>query len=59
MCIEYLGLVVDGDKITIDLKKVDGLCNWPQTQKTVKEVHSILGILGYQQPFIPNYVNIT
>ena len=48
MRIEYLGLIVDGDKLTIDPKKADGLCNWPRTLKTVKEVRSILGVLGYQ-----------
>lgn len=57
--IEYLGLIVDGDKLTMDPKKVDGLHNWPQTLKMVKEVCSILGVLVYQQPFIQNYANIT
>lgn len=56
--IEYLGLVVDRDKLTINPKKADGLRDWPWTLKTVKEVHSVLGILGYQRPFIPNYANI-
>jgi hypothetical protein len=28
------------------------------TPSTVKEVHSVLGVLGYQHPFIPNYANI-
>ena len=46
--IEYLGLIVDEDKLTIDPKKADGLRNWPRTLKTVKEVRSILGVLGYQ-----------
>ena len=36
--IEYLGLIVDGDKLTIDPKKADGLRNWPRTLNTVKEV---------------------
>ena len=56
--IKYLGLVVDGDNLTIDPKKADGLCNWPRTLNSVKEVWSILGILGYQHPFIQNYANI-
>ena len=56
--LKYLGLVVDGDKFTIDPKKADGLWNWPCTSKTVKEVWSILGVLGYQWPFIKNYANI-
>ena len=56
--VEYLGLVVDGDKLSIDPKKADGLHNWPRTLHTVKEVRSVLGVLGYQRPFIPNYANI-
>lgn len=56
--IKYLGLVVDGETLTIDPKKVDGLHNWPQELKTVKEVRSVLGVLGYQRPFIPHYADI-
>ena len=36
--IECLGLVVDGMTLSIDLKKADGLHNWPRTLSTVKEV---------------------
>ena len=43
--VKYLGIVVDGEKLTIDPKKVDGLCKWLCTLKTVKEVCSVLGIL--------------
>ena len=56
--IECLGLVVDGDTLSIDLKKADGLHNWPRTLSTVKEVRSVLGVLGYQRPFIPHYADI-
>ena len=56
--IECLGLVVDGDALSIDQKKADGLHNWPRTLSTVKEVRSVLGVLGYQRPFIPHYADI-
>ena len=56
--IEYLRLIVDGEKLTIDPKKADGLHNWPRELKTVKEVRSVLGVLGYQRPFIPHYADI-
>ena len=56
--IECLGLVVDGTTLSLDPKKADGLHNWPHTLSTVKEVRSILGVLGYQQPFIPHYADI-
>lgn len=35
---EYLGLIVDGDKLSIDPKKADGLHNWPRELKMVKDV---------------------
>ena len=57
--IECLGLVVNGTTFSVDLKKADGLHNWPRTLSTVKEVQSILGVLGYQRPFIPYYADIT
>lgn len=56
--VEYLGLIVDGGKLSIDLSKAEGLRDWPQTLTKVKEVQSVLGVLGYQHPFIPNYATI-
>jgi hypothetical protein len=41
-----------------DPNKTSALKDWPRTLKTVKEVRSILGVLGYQRPFIPNFANI-
>ena len=46
--VTYLGLVVDGETLQIDPKKADGLHNWPRELKTVKQVRSVLGVLGYQ-----------
>jgi hypothetical protein len=57
--VTYLGIIVDGDKLLPDPKKISALKDWPRTLKTVKQVRSILGVLGYQRPFIPNYANIT
>ena len=47
-CIEYLSIIVDenGEKLTVDLKKAAGLCDWPHTLNTIKEVCSILGGIG-------------
>ena len=56
--IKYLGIIVDGNKLSINPSKADGLQNWLQVLKTVKEVRSILGVLGYQRPFIPHYMDI-
>jgi hypothetical protein len=54
----YLGIIVDGNQLKPDPKKTSALQDWPQHLSTVKEVWSILGVLGYQHPFIPNYANI-
>ena len=39
-------------------RNTDRLHNWPRTLSTVKEVRSVLGVLGYQRPFIPHYADI-
>jgi hypothetical protein len=56
--ITYLGIIVNSDQLKSDPKKTSALRDWPHTLHTVKEVQSILGVLGYQCPFIPNYANI-
>src|ERR1700677_3796860 len=56
--VEYLGIIVDGNELKPDPKKTNALKDWPRTLTTVKEVRSVLGVLGYQRPFIPNYANI-
>lgn len=56
--IKCLGLVVDGTTLSINPKKADRLHNWPRTLSTVREVCSVLRVLGYQSPFIPHYVDI-
>jgi hypothetical protein len=56
--ITYLGIIVEGNKLLPDPKKTGALKDWPRTLNTVKQVCSILGVLGYQRPFIPNYANI-
>ena len=58
MRIEYLGFIVDGNTLSIDTTKANSLRNWPRTLTKVKDVRSILGVLGYQRPFILNYATI-
>jgi hypothetical protein len=45
--------------ITIDPAKVKGLTEWPRESKNIKEIHKVLRVLGYQHPFIPNFVCFT
>jgi hypothetical protein len=56
--VTYLGIIVEGNKLLPDPKKTGALKDWPRTLNTVKQVCSILGVLGYQRPFIPNYADI-
>ena len=49
---DLLGWRVKNREIRIDPDKIAGLRNWPCELKNIKQVHSILGILGYQRPFI-------
>jgi Reverse transcriptase (RNA-dependent DNA polymerase) len=50
--IDYLGIIVSNGAISIDPTKRDGLATWPEQLSTVKQVHSTLGVFGYQCPFI-------
>ena len=57
-CVEYLGLLLNGDTIEPDPSKIQGLKGWRTTLKSVKEVHSTLGILSYNRAFIPGFAAI-
>jgi RNase H-like domain found in reverse transcriptase/Reverse transcriptase (RNA-dependent DNA polymerase) len=56
--IDYLGIVVSNGAISIDLTKCDGLATWLEQLATVKQVHSTLGVFGYQRPFIQGFADI-
>jgi hypothetical protein len=54
---DFLGMQLNRDGITIDPGKIKGLMDWPRTLKNVKEVRKVLGVLGYQRPFISNFAH--
>jgi hypothetical protein len=56
--IDYLGICIEKGVIHIDPTKRDGLADWPQKLHTVKQVHSTLGVLGYQRPFIQDFTKL-
>jgi hypothetical protein len=56
--IKFLGYVIDQGTIYIDPSKKHGLADWPHQLKSVQEVRSNLGVLGYQQQFIPGFANV-
>ena len=55
---EILKWQVGARGICIDLSKIAGIKEWPRQLKDVKQVRSMLGVLGYQRPFIKNFAAI-
>ena len=56
--IEYLGHVVSGKGISTNPKKVEAVTKWP-TPKTVYDVRSFLGFVGYYKRFIKDFSKIS
>ena len=56
--VNFLGVRLGNGQITIDLSKITRIKDWPQMLKTIKEVRSTLGVLGFQCPFIPGFAHI-
>ena len=55
---DLLGWQVKNGEIRIDPDKIAGLRNWPCKLRNTKQVCSILGILGYQRPFIRGFAKL-
>jgi hypothetical protein len=44
--VEYLGMVIEGGKMSMDSRKLRGISDWPALT-TVKQVQGIQGFLGF------------
>ncbi len=56
--VEYLGLVISKDHVTMDPMKVHRVMEWPTPMK-VKEVQSFVSFVNFYQKFIHNFSDIT
>ena len=50
----FLGHVVSGRGIEVDLKKIEAVVNW-ETPKNIVEVRSFLGLAGYYHRFVEGF----
>jgi hypothetical protein len=55
--IDYLGIIVGGNTLKMDPKKIEGVASWKEPT-TVTEVRKFLGFTGYYRYFVPNYSKI-
>src|SRR6266850_1105871 len=56
--VDFLGIRLGHGEISIDPSKIARIKDWPTVLKSVKEVRSTLGVLGFQRPFIPGFATI-
>ncbi|GJX85883.1 putative reverse transcriptase domain-containing protein [Tanacetum coccineum] len=56
--VQFLGHVVNRDGIHVDPSKVESVKNW-KTPESSTEIHSFLGLAGYNRRFIDNFSKIS
>jgi RNase H-like domain found in reverse transcriptase/Reverse transcriptase (RNA-dependent DNA polymerase) len=56
--VDFLGYVISQGTIKVDPSKRHGLDKWPWELKSIKEVQSTLGVLGYQRQFVPCFAHV-
>ena len=57
MKLDLLDMFVSGDGVAVDPAKVSAVTKW-ESPKSVKEVHSFLGLAGYYRRFIENFSKV-
>ena len=56
--VEYLGHVISKDGVAMDPKKVKSILEWPRP-KSVTDVRSFLGMVGYYRKFLKHFAEIS
>jgi len=56
--IDFLGLRLTSVGITIAPDKLSAIADWPRVPCNLKDLRKVLGVLGYQRPFIPGFASI-
>ena len=55
---DFLGVRISKDGVTIDPAKITRIKNWPRHLKNLKEARGFLGVAGYHRMFVPNFSKI-
>src|SRR5487761_1674226 len=55
---DFLGIHVKNGEISIDPSKIAGIRDYNEELTSVSKVHTFLGMVGYQCPFIRDYTKI-
>jgi len=52
---DFLGVQISKDGVTIDPAKVAGLRDYPRTLVNLRQARGFLGVAGYHRMFVPNF----
>ena len=55
--VHYLGHIISGEGISVDLEKVKAIMDWP-ILKNAHEVRSFMGVVGYYRRFVEGFSRI-
>jgi hypothetical protein len=53
--IHYLGHIISGEGILVDLEKVKAIMEWPVPKNAHEVVRSFMGLVGYYRRFVEGF----